>query len=393
MPARRHKVLIVDEEPQVGAALSRLLPAVQYEVVCTNSGLDAKQRLHDEAFDVVVSDVQIPGLNGIELLRAVREHHLDLPVILMTGTPDLASAMQAMEHGALRYLQKPVAGEEFCAIVARAAKLHDLARLQRRSLEALGLPSRFAADVAGMHRQFDRVLATLRMEFQPIVHVADQRPFAWEALVRPRDETLSNPKALLEAAERLDRIAMLGRVIRGHVARDVPSFPQHELVFVNVHPRELEDEALFAAQEPLSRHARRVVLEVTERAHLDDVPRLGERVARLRDLGYRIALDDLGAGYAGLSSLMNLSPEFVKLDMSLIRDIDRHQIKRTLVESMIKACRDLGIRVVCEGVETAAERDVLQSIGGDLMQGYFFGRPAPRGAVTSAKIRPPVHQS
>jgi EAL domain-containing protein (putative c-di-GMP-specific phosphodiesterase class I) len=79
--------------------------------------------------------------------------------------------------------------------------------------------------------------------------------------------------------------------------------------------------------------------------------------------------------------------------MSLTRDIDRHAVKRTLVESMIKACRDMGIQVVCEGVETEAEREVLQSLGADLMQGFLFGRPAPRGVVARlAAIRPPVHQ-
>jgi EAL domain-containing protein (putative c-di-GMP-specific phosphodiesterase class I) len=385
--------LIVDDEPQVCADLTNMLSGTEYDIVCTDSGLDAKQRLSEQDFDVVVSNVQIPGLNGIELLRAVREHHLDLPVILISGAPDLTSAMQAVEYGALRYLEKPVARQAFRDVVARAVKLHDLARLKRRSLAALGLPSRFAADVAGMHRQFDRALSTLRMEFQPIVRHADARPWAYEALVRPRDETLSNPSVLLDAAERLDQITLLGRVIRGHVACEIPSFFDHELLFVNIHPRELEDDALYAPREPLSRHAHRVVLEITERSRLDDVPQLDQRIARLRDMGYRIALDDLGAGYAGLSSLMHLTPEFVKLDMSLTRDIDRHAVKRTLVESMIKACRDMGIQVVCEGVETEAEREVLQSLGADLMQGFLFGRPAPRGVVARlAAIRPPVHQ-
>jgi EAL domain-containing protein (putative c-di-GMP-specific phosphodiesterase class I) len=93
-------------------------------------------------------------------------------------------------------------------------------------------------------------------------------------------------------------------------------------------------------------------------------------------MGYRIALDDLGAGYAGLSCFSALEPDIVKFDMSLIRDIDVLPRKRALVESMIRVCqRDLGMQVVCEGIETLGERDVLTELEASLFQGYLFARP------------------
>jgi EAL domain-containing protein (putative c-di-GMP-specific phosphodiesterase class I) len=97
---------------------------------------------------------------------------------------------------------------------------------------------------------------------------------------------------------------------------------------------------------------------------------------RLRNLGFRIAVDDLGAGYAGLSSFSQLEPDFVKLDMSLVRGIDASSSKSSLVRSMVHVCtQELGMRVVCEGVETKAERDTLEGLGADLLQGYLFGKP------------------
>ena len=118
-----------------------------------------------------------------------------------------------------------------------------------------------------------------------------------------------------------------------------------------------------------------MVLEITERAALDRIHELQSRVTRLRALGYRIAIDDLGAGYAGLTSFAQLEPEVVKVDMSLVRGIDGSPMKQKLVRSIISLCTELGIQLVAEGIETPAERDALISLGGDLCQGYLFARP------------------
>ncbi|MFL5249475.1 MAG: EAL domain-containing protein, partial [Myxococcales bacterium] len=92
-------------------------------------------------------------------------------------------------------------------------------------------------------------------------------------------------------------------------------------------------------------------------------------------MGYRIAVDDLGAGYAGLTSFTQLEPHIVKLDMSLIRGVHEEPTKRKLVSSIVDLCEDLGISVVAEGVETLHERDALEKIGCPLLQGYLFGKP------------------
>ena len=114
---------------------------------------------------------------------------------------------------------------------------------------------------------------------------------------------------------------------------------------------------------------------MTERAPLETIRDVTSRVAQLRALGYRIAVDDLGAGYAGLTSFAHLEPEVVKVDMSLIRGIDRSPMKQKLLGSIIGLCRDLGIEMIAEGIETEAERDTLIRLGGDLCQGYLFARP------------------
>jgi EAL domain-containing protein (putative c-di-GMP-specific phosphodiesterase class I) len=162
--------------------------------------------------------------------------------------------------------------------------------------------------------------------------------------------------------------------VRAAIARAAADAPDGALLFVNVHGLELTDEELFSPASPLAKLAPRVVLEITERTGID--PAAGPtRVAMLRKLGYRIAVDDLGAGYAALGALATLEPEVVKLDMSLVRDIDQHPTKRRVVAAIASLCRELGSRVVAEGVETDAERNAIIDSGIDLIQGYLLAKP------------------
>jgi EAL domain-containing protein (putative c-di-GMP-specific phosphodiesterase class I) len=161
------------------------------------------------------------------------------------------------------------------------------------------------------------------------------------------------------------------------VAEAIATTPIATSVFVNVHGGELADDELYSSRAPLSRVADQVVLEITERWSLDRFSDVRERIHALRELGFRIAVDDLGAGYAGLTSFARLRPEIVKLDMSLVRGVHDDPTRQHLIRSLNAVCRDLGIRVVAEGVETREERDVLVALGSDLLQGYLFGRPEP----------------
>ncbi len=201
--------------------------------------------------------------------------------------------------------------------------------------------------------------------------------FAYEALLRSRDLGFPGPLAILEAAERLRRVHEVGRRMRAAVAEAIPTLDPPILVFVNLHPRDLLDDDLFNPDAPLSRHAGRVVLEMTERAALNGLGDIPGKIRKIRALGFRIAVDDLGAGYAGLTSVLQLEPDVVKLDMSLVRGIDAEASRQSVVRSMTNLCRELGMNVVAEGVETEGERDALGEIGCPLLQGYWFAPPGP----------------
>lgn len=165
--------------------------------------------------------------------------------------------------------------------------------------------------------------------------------------------------------------------MRSHVVHAVQVAPIETKLFTNLHAADLNDDDLYKSGSPLGACANHIVLEVTERSWLGRVPDLRDRVRSLRDLGFKIAVDDLGAGYAGLSSFSQLEPDIAKLDMSLIRDIDLSPQKQSIVRSLLDVCRDdLDVEVICEGVETPAERDTLDELGSSNLQGYLFGVPA-----------------
>jgi EAL domain-containing protein (putative c-di-GMP-specific phosphodiesterase class I) len=323
---------------------------------------------------VVVSDISMPEMTGVELLRTIRAHDADLPVVLVTGLPAIESATDAVEYGAFKYIVKPVEPEDLRKAVERARKLYRLARMKREALKLLGANA-ISADRAGLEASFDSALSTLWMAFQPIVRAGDGSVFGYEALLRSDEPSLIRPDLVVDAAERLDALPRLGRKVRLLAASAMAQAAPDAALFINLHPMDLADESLFDVSSPLTQIAKRVVLEVTERAAIEEVDGVERRVGRLREHGFRIAVDDLGAGYAGLSSFALLEPEIVKLDVSLLRDIDQSPVKQKLVQSMTALCKDMGFLVVAEGIETVAERDCVVSLGCDLLQGYLFARP------------------
>jgi len=365
----------VDDEPQVLRVVTRVLDGLGFHVTAVDAATSAVSLLEKDTFDAVLTDVVMPGMSGIELLRTIRERDLDVPVVIMTGGPDVQSAAQAVGYGAFGYIAKPFDPAELRKLVQRAAGLGGIARAKRESIRALDTGRPEAGDRAGLEVTLDRALGSMWMAYQPIVDPATRVVFGYEALLRSSEVALPNPGAVLEAAQRLGRSHDVGRAVRQKVPASVEIAPRDSLFFVNLLARDLEDESLVAPATAFSGFASRIVLEITERSSLDEIPEARSTVERLRGLGFRVAIDDLGAGYAGLNSFAVLEPDYVKLDMSLIRDVDRSSVKQKLIRSMTRLCRDMGVTVVAEGIETTQERDVVIELGCDLLQGYLLARP------------------
>jgi diguanylate cyclase (GGDEF)-like protein len=247
-----------------------------------------------------------------------------------------------------------------------------------RDEEAVALEMR---EQAALERTIGQ--SQFRFVYQPIVDANSGEPFAFEALCRPMDEVFPHPGALIEAAERAGRTAALGRALRRGSVAALDKLSQDINLFINIHPQELFDSE-FAAIEPfLAPWADQIIFEITEVAKIGEFERVLAILQPIRAMGFRVALDDLGAGYSGLNSLSALRPDFVKLDMKLVRNINKDQRTKRLVRHLIEFADGEGMKVVGEGVETQEERDALIELSCHLLQGYYFGKPKPIDEILS----------
>ncbi|HUF47599.1 MAG TPA: EAL domain-containing protein [Vicinamibacterales bacterium] len=371
-------VLVVDDEEPVLRTYAEILRRARFDVRVAHSGAEALTQLTTPC-DVVVSDINMPGLDGLTLLRRVRQHDLDLQVILVTGQPNVNTAILAVEYGALRYLTKPLSADTLVRTVTDAVTMSRLARTKREALSVLGGHERDLGDRASLEFAFEDALARIRVAYQPIIAWRHRHVYAYEALMRLDDERLPQPLLIVAAAERLERVHELGRRVRALTAVDIvrTDLPAHVQIFVNLHPVELLDPELGSAKDPLFPFASRVVYEVTERKALLHTQATRDTLERLKSSGFRVAVDDMGAGYAGLSTFAVLEPAVMKIDMSLVRGIESSATKQRVVKSLLELGHDLRLSdVVVEGIETPSERDVVAALGADLMQGFLFGHPA-----------------
>ena len=368
----RPAILVVDDDAEFMRACVRVLESWNYVVGQAATSEVALEMASERSFEAILTDINLPGASGLDVLRVVRGRDKDVPVILMTGGPELETARLAVEWGAQSYLIKPLSMPQLKEVLDRSIRAYHVARRQRQILD---VSERLARESEVLRAQFGRTLDSLWMAFQPIVSWSQKTVVAYEALMRSTDPTLYLPMDILNVAESLGEVHTLGHKTRGLIAevmehhRDVPG------VFINLHVLDLLDEQLYAPDSPLRPFASRIHFEITERMAIEKVPDTHDRIGRLRALGYKIAVDDLGEGYSGLNSFADLEPDAVKLDMSLIRGIDRAPTKRRMVHALATLCRELGTPLVAEGVETQAELDILIDLGADWLQGFLFARP------------------
>ena len=383
----RGTVLVVDDELALVRVYERALAAEGYRVLTATDGDMAEVMFRRCGLDAVVSDISMPGMDGLKLLHCMRRIDGDVPIILATGDHQDERARRAVEEGALMYLVKPVDLRALSQVVAHAIQMRRFATLARDAQRHGGKQAPDAAvPEEGFAARFDVALDKLWMAYQPIVCWDSLALLGYEALVRSDEPMLSQPGALFGAAERLGRTLELGRAIRARIASSIPLVPRGVRIFVTLPPAELADDGLYSSCEPLLPHADRVVLEVTERDSLGLVPHLEARLEMLRAAGFRIAVDDLGAGYAGLASLAQLKPAVVKLDASLIHDIDKSPVKRKIVQAMATLCRDMSVEMIAEGVETEEELRAAMAMGFDEAQGFLLARPGP-AALFAPRLR------
>jgi len=217
--------------------------------------------------------------------------------------------------------------------------------------------------------------------YQPIVDVVTRTTYAHEALVRgPEGESAMSVLSQVtdQNRYRFDQACRV-KAIKGAARLNI-----QERISINFLPNAIykPEVCIRTTLEAARTHGfptERIIFEVTEGEQVEDGPWLAQILREYKRCGLLTAIDDFGAGYAGLTLLADFQPDLIKIDMALIRNVDQSKSRQAIVRGLVKLCGDLGTQVVAEGIETAGERDFLRDAGIRLMQGYLFSKPVFRG--------------
>jgi EAL domain-containing protein (putative c-di-GMP-specific phosphodiesterase class I) len=376
------RILIVDDDSDVRRMLRLVLQRSGHDIDEAEDGSEGLRKAVAGTYDAAVVDYQMPPPDGLELLGQLRELQPRCVRILTSGALDLPVVMHAINRGEVsRVVEKPFSRQAILEAI-------DDAVAARARLEELCIGAR--SDMFGLQRRhLEECLngEVLTLALQPIVAACDRRVRGYEALMRSSHPVLDSPTRVIAAAEAhnmLDRVA--DRVTQCAVGV-LRALPEGLNLFVNVHPGELADaEAVRSRYEQLRPWARRVVLEITERSYVLENDTWRAALDSLIQSGFRIAVDDLGSGYNSLSVLAALRPQFMKVDRSIVEQIERDDRKQRLIELLVLFAKATGTQLVVEGIETEEEAGVVTRMGADLLQGFLYGRPTPN---PSWSCRPP----
>jgi EAL domain-containing protein (putative c-di-GMP-specific phosphodiesterase class I) len=221
---------------------------------------------------------------------------------------------------------------------------------------------------------------SVRIVFQPIVYLASGQLMGFEALGRGTHASLSpNPSDLFDLAGQCNLAAELSRVFRQAAVEEATRVPAPMRIFLNLHPSEMTHDRLLDSLRKLQaafQDRQQVVLEVHEGV-VTDLATMRWLRGQLKEMGMGLAYDDFGAGQSRLTELTEVPPDFIKLDRSLIHDLDSAPARQDLVRALNRVITDLGVQCIAEGIETPAEAHVCQQLGCLYGQGYLFGRPQP----------------
>ncbi|KAA0545360.1 EAL domain-containing protein [Bacillus sp. BGMRC 2118] len=221
----------------------------------------------------------------------------------------------------------------------------------------------------------------LQLLAQPIIDVSTKQIKAWEILSRgPKGTTMESPLQLFSIARQTNLLFELEVIVLEKAFQQITKTGTNHLIFINFTPITLgSKEFIKATSELLSKYPSvdpyKIIIEITERDSIEGYKYFSDNIKALRTMGFRIAVDDTGAGYASLHTISEVLPDIIKIDRSVIQDIDTNSVKESMLKGLLLIAKETGSIVVAEGIEKEGEATVLSRNNVDLAQGYFYAKP------------------
>lgn len=239
-------------------------------------------------------------------------------------------------------------------------------------------------DFVNLEHEFDNIIKNndIKTLFQPIVSLETGEIFGYEDLSRgPENSFFYRPDNLFDYAKKKDRLWDLDLLCRIKAIESFFPIIKDKFLFINIDPEVINDSKFkkgFTMEyiEKQNINSENIIIEITEHSGVNDYSTFNQILDHYRDQGFRIAIDDSGAGYSGLRLMTEVRPSFIKIDMALVRDVDKDMIKKELLKSICMFAKIANIIVIAEGIETYDEMKTLINIGIQYGQGYYFQKPS-----------------
>ena len=348
----------------------------------------AEQRGKDYRSEDILCLDKPRGHNFIIFLerKRRRNHPPSMADLKAVRTRMISSLAANLGRAAFPYIKTPPLVEVGYGMAVYNPLLHAERILRRAVLEALetAAHSRRGEELVVREKLQDLILRErVVTAYQAIMELKDRTVLGFEALSRgARGTGLESAYALFGAAEEHGLLVELDRLCRRRALLSSGRIPSNAKIFVNTLPATIRDpqfrgKALIDFLDRAQVSPDRIVIEITERLVIDNYNLFREAMAYFTDLGMSFAVDDVGAGYSGLESIARLKPHYLKIDISLVRDVHVSLVNREMVKAIIAMGHGIGAAVIAEGIHTEDEALALQTMGIDWGQGYLLARPDP----------------
>jgi EAL domain-containing protein (putative c-di-GMP-specific phosphodiesterase class I) len=378
------RVLLADDELGLRVALTELLSHEdRVELVGTAADAEEAIRIAETNLpDVALVDVRMPEGGGPHAARGITRVSPGTRVIALSAYEDRKNVLEMLRAGAVGYLVKGTAADELVDGIQKVA-------MGGTSLSAEVLSGVVAELATQLRREeieqeTDQVLRGdierfvsghgVWMVFHPIMDLETREEIGMEALARFGSIPVKPPDRWFAEATALELGLQLELRTIKEALQGLPRIPDSAFLSINCSHRAAESPEL---AERLDGVEKRIVLEITEHEAIEDYAALAEALEPLRARGLRVAVDDVGAGYASLRHAQQLAPDMVKMDISLTRTIDLDAGRRALAAALISFAAETNMTIIAEGIETAGELQALRELGVRYGQGFYLARPAP----------------
>ncbi|MDD5745905.1 MAG: EAL domain-containing protein [Candidatus Omnitrophica bacterium] len=361
-------ILLVEDDPIAMGTSSALLKSHNYQVDCAANGAEAMEKIKHNP-DLIILDRYLPDMEGLEVCRKIRtdKRFRCIPIVILTARNTIAEKIEGLYVGADDYITKPFNSEELIARIDATLRRSRFAEQDQEDKEFL-------------MSELNAIIDEKRIIpfFQPIVSLDTFAPLGFEVLSRPpQNSILSNPEFLFKVAMACGKYFQLELLCWEAGFKKWKSFGCPGKLFLNCIPSLIENNDFTCAT--LREHdidSSRVVLELTERVSIQNYALFFTKINVLKTMGLEVAVDDVGSGFASLDTIAETKPNFVKIDMSLVRDIHRDELKQSIVEAIVNFCRKGKITTIAEGVEIKEELQHLIGMGVHAAQGYYLAKPS-----------------